>query len=129
MKRYLEEFKAFAVKGNVLDLAVGVVIGAAFGKIIDSLVADVIMPMLGIIMGGVDFSKISFGFRNAQINGGMFLQALLNFIIVSAALFIFIKLINRFKRDQPKSSPVTQPLPPEDIRLLTEIRDILKKQS
>lgn len=128
MKRYFDEFKTFAVKGNVLDLAVGVVIGAAFGKIIDSLVSYVIMPMLGIILGGVDFSKITFGIDSAQINVGMFLQALLNFIIVATALFVFIKIINRFKRDKPKI-PVMESLPPEDIRLLTEIRDLLKNKS
>lgn len=128
MKRYFDEFKTFAIKGNVLDLAVGVVIGAAFGKIVDSLVSDVIMPMLGIVLGGVDFSKITFGLDNAQINVGMFLQALLNFVIVAAALFVFIKVINRLKRDKPKN-PVMESLPPEDIRLLTEIRDLLKNKS
>ncbi len=124
MKRYISEFKAFAIKGSVLDLAVGVIIGAAFGKIVDSLVTDVIMPVLGILVGGVDFAQITFGVNNAQISIGLFIQALLNFILVAIALFIFIKVINKIKKEHKDDTE--KPIP-EDIKLLTEIRDSLKK--
>ncbi len=113
------------MKGSVLDLAIGVVIGAAFGKIVDSLVADVLMPILGILLGGIDFTQLSFGFKSAQINVGLFLQASFNFIIVAIALFVVIKLVNRLKKEKPtKDNPVQTP---DDILLLTEIRDLLKK--
>lgn len=125
MKRYIAEFKAFAMKGSVLDLAIGVVIGAAFGKIVDSLVTDVVMPILGILLGGIDFTQISFGLKSAQINVGLFIQASLNFIIVAMALFVVIKLVNRVKKEKPtKNDPIQAP---DDIILLTEIRDLLKK--
>ena len=126
MKRYIAEFKAFAVKGSVLDLAVGVIIGAAFGKIIDSLVTDVIMPVLGIIVGGIDFTQITFGFNNAQINTGLFIQALLNFVLVALSLFIFIKFINKFKKENKEKENTEKPIS-EEVKLLTEIRDSLKK--
>lgn len=121
MKKYIAEFKSFAMNGSVLDLAIGVIIGAAFGKIVDSLVTDVIMPMLGIIVGGINFTEITFGFHNAQINIGLFLQAFINFILVAMALFIFIKLVNKFKKENKEKSPS------EEVKLLTEIRDSLKK--
>jgi len=127
MKRYIAEFKSFALKGNVTDLAVGVIIGAAFGKIVESLVGDIVMPVLGIVIGGLDFTKLSFGLGTAQIMYGNFLQALFNLIIIGAALFVMVKAINRMKREKPaENDPVSVP-DPADIALLKEIRDLLKK--
>lgn len=124
MKRYIAEFKSFALKGNVLDLAIGVIIGAAFSKIIDSLVTDVIMPLLGIIVGGIDFTQVTFGIENAQINVGLFIQAFLNFVLVALSLFVLIKFINKFKKDNKNNPEKTIS---EEVKLLTEIRDSLKK--
>jgi large conductance mechanosensitive channel len=125
MKKYINEFKSFALKGNVMDLAIGVIIGAAFGKIVESLVGDIVMPILGIFIGGVDFTKLSFGIGNAQIMYGNFLQALFNLVIVGAALFVLVKAINKMKKEKPvEDTPATTP---PDIALLTEIRDLLKK--
>jgi large conductance mechanosensitive channel len=127
MKRYIAEFKSFALKGNVTDLAVGVIIGAAFGKIIESLVGDIVMPLLGIVIGGLDFTKLSFGLGTAQIMYGNFLQALFNLIIVGAALFVMVKAINRMKREKPAENDPAPTPDPADIALLKEIRDLLKK--
>jgi large conductance mechanosensitive channel len=127
MKRYIAEFKSFALKGNVTDLAVGVIIGAAFGKIIESLVGDIVMPILGIVIGGLDFTKFSFGLGTAQIMYGNFLQALFNLIIVGAALFLVVKAINRMKIEKSTQTDVAPPTDPADIALLKEIRDLLRK--
>ncbi len=126
MKRYISEFKTFALKGNVMDLAVGVIIGAAFGKIIESLVSDIVMPIIGTVIGGVDFTKLSFGILDAQIKYGNFIQAVFNLLVVAAALFVLIKSINRLKK-QKKVDGAPAPTP-EDIALLTEIRDLLKNK-
>ncbi len=125
MKRYFEDFKSFAIRGNVMDLAIGIIIGAAFAKIVDSLVKDVIMPMLGIIIGGVDFTKLSFGVDGAQIMYGNFLQAVFNLLIVAFALFIAVKAIKKIRKSRKKEPPKEED--PEDIQLLREIRDLLKK--
>lgn len=126
MKRYISEFKAFALKGNVMDLAIGVIIGAAFSKIIDSVVTDIVMPLLGIIIGGLDFTTLSFGIGSANVMYGNFLQAIFNLLVVAAALFVMIKAINRMKKEKPvDSSPVAIP---QDVALLTEIRDLLKNK-
>ena len=127
MKRYVAEFKSFALKGNVTDLTVGVIIGAAFGKIVESLVGDIVMPLLGIIIGGLDFTKLSFGLGTAQIMYGNFLQALFNLIIVGSALFVVVKAINRMKREKPTQNDSMSIPDPADIALLKEIRDLLKK--
>lgn len=125
MKRYISEFKAFALKGNVMDLAIGVIIGAAFSKIIDSVVTDIVMPLLGIVIGGLDFTTLSFGIGNANVMYGNFLQAVFNLLVVAAALFVMIKAINRMKKEKPAdSAPAAIP---QDVALLTEIRDLLKK--
>lgn len=116
----LKEFKEFAMKGNVIDLAVGVIIGAAFGKIISSLVSDVIMPLFGVILGNIDFSGLAVG----PVKYGMFLQAVVDFIIVSFCIFIAVKQLNRFKKKE-EAAPTVEP--PEEVRLLREIRDALKK--
>ncbi|MDD5751827.1 MAG: large-conductance mechanosensitive channel protein MscL [Candidatus Peribacteraceae bacterium] len=119
---FLRDFKDFAMKGNVLDMAIGVIIGGAFGKIVSSLVSDVIMPIIGILLRGVDFSTLSFGILGAQITYGMFLQAIVDFIIIAAVIFVLVKQANKLKRPAPIAAPVT----PEDIVLLREIRDALK---
>ncbi len=118
------EFKKFALKGNVLDLAVGVVIGGAFGKIVASLVADLIMPLVGLLLGGVDFSKLSITYGDAVIKYGAFLQTVVDFFIIAFSIFLFIRLISRFK----KKEVVTESAPVIDVKeeLLTEIRDLLK---
>ena len=118
------EFKKFALKGNVLDLAVGVVIGGAFGKIVASLVADLIMPLVGLLLGGVDFSKLSITYGDAVIKYGAFLQTVVDFFIIAFSIFLFIRLISRFK----KKEEVTESAPVIDAKeeLLTEIRDLLK---
>jgi len=126
----LQEFKKFAIKGNVVDMAVGIIIGAAFGKIVSSLVADIIMPPIGVLLGGVDFSSLSITLKKATegaaaitINYGLFINTIIDFVIISFAIFILVKQINRFKKkeeDKPKETP-------EDILLLREIRDSLKK--
>jgi len=124
----IEEFKKFALKGNVVDLAVGVIIGAAFGKIVSSLVDNVLMPPLGLLLGGMDFSQLRWILKPAEgtqpevvIGYGLFIQHCVNFIIVAWAVFLLIKAMNRFQKPAP--APVT----PEDIVLLREIRDALKK--
>lgn len=122
----LKEFKEFALRGNVMDLAVGVVIGAAFNAIVTSLVADVFMPVIGILTGGLNFSGLSYTFGKAIILYGKFIQAIFVFIITAFALFLFVKGINRLKRKE-EAKPTVPVEPPAEIRLLTEIRDLLKK--
>jgi large conductance mechanosensitive channel len=130
----LKEFKEFAVKGNVVDLAVGVVIGASFGKIVTSFVNDIIMPPLGILIGGMDFKRLSLILREAvdekpavTLNYGAFIQNIVDFVIVAAAIFAVVKLINRLKREAPPA-PAAAPPPSEEVKLLTEIRDTLQQQ-
>src|SRR5260221_3396148 len=137
----LEEFKKFALKGNVVDLAVGVVIGAAFGAIVASLVNDIIMPIIGAVTGGLDFSnyytalssKVQAGAsyadakkQGAVLGWGQFLTILLNFIIVAWVLFMVIKAMIRLQKSEPAPDPKPAEVPP-DVKLLTEIRDLLKK--
>ena len=130
MKNLLNEFKSFAMKGNVIDLAVGVVIGTAFGKIVSSLVTDIIMPPIGAITGGIDFSDKVLTLRQASegaaavtLNYGMFLNNVISFIIVAFAIFMVIKQLNRFKKKE-EAKPVATP---EEIVLLREIRDSVKR--
>jgi large conductance mechanosensitive channel len=137
----MKEFKEFAMRGNVVDLAVGVIIGAAFGKIVDSLVKDVIMPPIGKLMGGVDFKQLfinlgegSFETLEAAekagaplIKYGAFINTLVDFTIVAFAIFVAVKAINKMKRAEPAPAPAEPPPTPEDILLLREIRDALKK--
>lgn len=124
-----KEFKTFAFKGNVLDLAVAIIIGAAFGKIVSSLVNDVVMPLIGVTFGGLDFSTLAFQFNEASILYGMFIQNVVDFIIIALSVFFFIKLLNRLKRkeeikEEKKEIPF---VPSREEILLTEIRDLLKK--
>jgi large conductance mechanosensitive channel len=120
----VKEFREFAVKGNVVDLAVGVIIGAAFGKIVASAVGDIAMPLIGTLIGGIDFSNLAIQVGNAKILYGKFIQTCLDFVIIAWAIFIAVKVINRLKREEPAAPPT----PPKQEQLLEEIRDLLKKQ-
>lgn len=122
----LQDFKSFAIKGNVVDLAVGVIIGAAFGKIVASLVGDVIMPLIGTVIGGVDFSALAITVGSASLKYGKFLQTCLDFLIIAAAIFMAVQLINRMRREEP-AAPLAPAAPPRQEVLLAEIRDLLKK--
>ena len=122
---FMKEFKQFAMKGNMIDLAIGIIIGGAFGKIISSLVTDVIMPPIGLLIGGIDFSKIIIPLNaTTSINIGLFINTIIDFIIIALAIFIIIRQINRMKKkEEAKPAPT-----PEDIVLLRDIRDTLKKK-
>lgn len=127
MKKFISEFKEFISKGNVLDMAVGVIIGGAFSKIVSSLVNDVMMPLIGIIIGGHDFTNLSIKAGNAKIMYGSFLQNVVDFLIVAFCLFTVIKIINRFKKKQEKNENKEKiKTPSEEVILLSEIRDLLK---
>ncbi len=136
--KVIKEFKEFAMKGNVVDLAVWVVIGGAFGKIVSSLVADIIMPIIGFLTAWVDVKNLAYRFEAATIDGvpkivdlrwGMFLQSMIDFIIIAFSIFIFIKIINKTIKKKPTPVVTTQPSGPTDVELLTEIRDLLKKKA
>ena len=122
----LKEFKVFAMRGNVIDLAIGVVIGGAFGSIVSSLVGDIIMPLIGAVTGGMDFSGLSFSIGKATIAYGKFIQATFVFLIIAFALFLVVKAINAMKKKE-EAKPQAPAEPSPDIKLLTEIRDLLKK--
>ena len=132
----MQEFKAFAMRGNVMDMAVGIVIGGAFGKIVSSLVSDVIMPPIGLLTGGIDFSAMKTVLKAADnsdpkhkiaevaINYGTFINTIMTFIIIAFAIFMVIKLMNRMQKKQEEAPAA----PPADVALLTEIRDLLKNK-
>lgn len=124
----LKEFKKFIARGNVIDLAVGVIMGGAFGKIVTSLVSDILTPAIGIIMGGVNFTGLNFTIKDSVISYGNFIQNIIDFLIQAFCIFIFVKLINRFfskKEEEKKAEPVKN----EEVVLLEEIRDLLKEKS
>lgn len=130
------EFKTFVSRGNVVDMAVGVIIGGAFGKIVSSLVADVIMPPIGLLLGGIDFSQFVWVLKEAvgedpgvTINYGLFIKNIVDFLIVAAAIFAFIKGINSMKKKEEEAPPAPPPAPPKQEILLEEIRDLLKNKS
>lgn len=123
-----KEFKSFAFKGNVLDLAIGVIIGGAFGKIVTSLVNDIIMPLFGVILGGLDFTSLQIKVGEASINYGLFIQSVVDFLIISACILLFIKMLSQLKRKE-EEKPAPPPAPSPEIALLTEIRDLLKERS
>ncbi len=125
-KGFFSEFKAFIKRGNVMDLAVAVVIGGAFGKIVTSLVNDIIMPLIGIIIGGHDFTSLSITIGTASINYGTFIQNVIDFLIVSFCIFIVMKIVNRFLTKEKEEAKTVEPS--EDVKLLTEIRDLLKNK-
>jgi len=134
----IKEFKQFAMRGNVLDMAVGIIIGGAFGKIVSSFVADVIMPPIGVLLGGVDFSSLKLTVKAASVNEaggivnavtinyGMFINTVIDFIIIAFAIFMVIKAMNNLKKKE-EAAPVAPPAPSNEEKLLTEIRDLLKK--
>ena len=140
---FLQEFKAFAMKGNVIDMAVGVVIGGAFGKIVSSLVANVIMPPIGLLVGGVNFTDLKWVMKPAEVvdgkeiaavtlNYGNFLQATFDFLIIAFSIFLFIRLLTKLTTKKEAAAPATPPAPPAPTKeevLLTEIRDLLKEQN
>jgi len=128
MKKIIKEFKEFISRGNVVDLAVGVIIGGAFGKIVTSLVNDILMPLIGIILGGLDFTNLKLTIKDASISYGLFLQNVLDFLIVSLCIFIMIKFINRFSKKKEIEEIKEEPKKSEEVLLLEEIRDLLKKQ-
>jgi len=126
LKNLLKEFREFAIKGNVVDLAVGVIIGTAFGKIVGSLVADVIMPLLGILIGGVHYEDLVIEVGDAQVAYGKFIQNVIDFVIIAFVIFMMVKVINRFRRQQQKEPQAAAP--PRQEQLLEEIRDLLKRK-
>jgi large conductance mechanosensitive channel len=137
----LKEFREFAVKGNAIDMAVGIIVGGAFGKIVSSLVSDIIMPPIGLLLGGLDFSSLFVNLTStsyatlaeaqkagaATLNYGKFLQSTVDFLIIAFAVFLMVKAINTAKRKQ-EAQPVEPPAPPADVVLLGEIRDLLKRR-
>ncbi|WP_312911397.1 large-conductance mechanosensitive channel protein MscL [Stutzerimonas nitrititolerans] len=132
---FLSEFKTFAVRGNVIDMAVGIIVGAAFGKVVSSFVDGVVMPPLGLLIGGVDFSDLAIVLKEAvgdapavTLNYGMFIQTVVDFVIIAFAIFLAIKAINTLKR-QEAEAPSAPPAPTKEEVLLTEIRDLLKEQN
>ncbi len=139
----IKEFKEFAMRGNVLDMAVGIVIGGAFGKIVSSFVEDILMPPIGILLGGVNFSDLKIVFKQAVMEGenvispevalryGNFIQVIFDFLIIAFAIFMLLKAVNRFNKKKKEEAPAPEAPadPPADVQLLTEIRDLLKKQN
>jgi large conductance mechanosensitive channel len=130
--KLIQEFKTFAMKGNVLDMAVGIIIGAAFGKIVSSLVNDVIMPPIGLLVGGIDFSSLSITVKDAVDNSpaiaikyGVFINTIIDFVIVAMSIFMVIKAMNSLKRKE-ETKPAVPAKPSDEVVLLSEIRDILK---
>ncbi|OQP08133.1 large-conductance mechanosensitive channel [Geobacillus sp. 46C-IIa] len=124
------EFKKFALRGNVVDLAVGVIIGGAFGKIVSSLVNDIIMPLIGLILGGINFSDLSWKVGKAVVKYGAFIQTVVDFLIIAFSIFLFVKLINTLYERMKKQEEVkeTAPTLTKEEELLTEIRDLLKQR-
>lgn len=138
---FLQDFKAFAMRGNVIDMAVGVIIGGAFGKIVSSIVADVIMPSIGVLVGGMNFTDLKLQLKPAEVvdgvekaavtlNYGNFLQTTFDFIIIAFSIFLFIRLLARLKQKKEAApAPAAPPAPSKEEVLLTEIRDLLKEQA
>lgn len=124
MKAFIKEFKEFISRGNVIDLAVGVIIGGAFKAIVDSLVNNILMPVIGGLTGGIDLSQLSFTIRSTSIAYGMFLNAIINFLIISLAIFVAIKVVSKARRQKEEKE---EEVISEEIQLLREIRDSLKK--
>jgi len=131
----IKEFKEFALKGNVMDLAIGVIIGGAFGKIVTSLVNDIIMPIIGVLLGGVNFTSLKYTIRPEKdglaaltLNYGMFIQTVIDFLIISLSIFLFIKFISKFKHKEEVEDKLVVTKISKEEELLTEIRDILKEK-
>ena len=126
MRKFYEEFKKFAMRGNVLDMAVGIIIGGAFTSIVNSLVNDIFSPVIGLITGGIDFSALSFGIGGAQIMIGNFINAVISFLLVAFCVFILVKAVNKLTHKQEEEKPA--PVKPDDLIVLEEIRDLLKNK-
>jgi large conductance mechanosensitive channel len=138
--KLLQEFKQFAMRGNVVDMAVGIIIGGAFGKIVSSIVTDVVMPPIGAILGGVDFSALKIVIKDATVDAagkavpavaiayGNFINTVVNFIIIAASIFVVVKLMNAMKK-KDEAKPAAPPAPTKDQELLAEIRDLLKTKA
>lgn len=128
MKKIISEFKDFISRGNVVDLAVGVIVGGAFSKIVTSLVNDVLTPLIGIVLGGVDFSSLSLDIKSAKIMYGSFIQNIIDFLIIASCVFLFVKVINTLSKKNKKEEVKVkeEPKKSDDILLLEEIRDLLK---
>lgn len=138
--KILQEFKQFAMRGNVVDMAVGIIIGGAFGKIVSSIVGDIIMPAIGLLVGGVNFTDLKITLKQAVMEGdeiispavylnyGNFIQVTFDFLVIAFSVFLLVKAVNAFskKKQAQQEAPATPPAPPADIQLLTEIRDLLK---
>lgn len=136
---FLQDFKAFAMKGNVIDMAVGVIIGGAFGKIVSSIVADIIMPMVGLLVGGVNFADLKLVLKPAEVvdgvekaavtlNYGNFLQVTFDFVVIAFFIFLFVRLISNLNRKKKATeAPAPAPAPSKEVLLLSEIRDLLKQ--
>ncbi len=122
----LKEFKKFIARGNVLDLAVGVIVGGAFSSIVTSLVNNIFTPLIGLILGGVDFSNLSITFRNTKIMYGAFIQSIIDFLIVAFCLFLVVKTVNKLTHKREKEEKKSVPVKSEELKALEEIRDILK---
>ena len=136
----LKDFREFAMRGNVLDMAVGIVIGGAFGKIVSSFVEDILMPPIGVLLGGVNFSDLKIVFKQAVMDGenvvtpevalryGNFIQVIFDFLIIAFAIFMLLKAVNKFNKKK-EEAPAAPEAPPADVQLLTEIRDLLQKKN
>jgi len=139
MNKFLREFKIFAMRGNVIDMAIGIIIGGAFGKIVSSLVGDVIMPAIGLLVGGINFTDLKITLKEAvvdtseqvipavTINYGMLIQVIFDFIIIAFCIFLIIKALNKLSHKK-EEAPAEPPQPSDEVKLLTEIRDALKEQ-
>ena len=127
----IKEFKEFISKGNVVDLAVGVIIGGAFGKIVSSLVDNILMPLIGLLLGGVNFSELSFKVKDATVNYGLFIQNIVDFLIIALCVFLIVKAINKMsnlkKKEETKKEE--KPTKSDEVKLLEEIRDLMKKKN
>ncbi len=124
----IKEFKKFIARGNVIDLAVGVIIGGAFGKIVTSIVNDILMPLIGVVIGGIDFTGLSFKIGEAEIKYGNFIQNVIDFLIVAFCIFILVKIANKLTHKEEEKKEEA-PAKPDDVVLLEEIRDLLKEKS
>ena len=125
---FIGEFKKFIQRGNVIDLAVGVVVGTAFSKIVTSIVNDILMPLLGLIIGGLDFKNLSIKVKDTTIAYGSFIQNVVDFLIVAFCIFVFVKIINNFFKKKEEEAPAPEPVKSDEVLLLEEIRDLLKKK-
>ena len=124
--KVVDEFKNFIMRGNVMDMAIGVIIGSAFGKIVSSLVDDILMPLIGVIIGGHDFRSLSINVKDASIAYGSFIQAIVDFLIIALCIFFIIKLLSKFKKKEEKKEEAK--VDSDEVILLKEIRDLLKKR-